>query len=216
MKPEENFIAGSHNWYIWVVLLISVVLLFFILFGFTYSLFGNTISGEKTPIDTDPNVIFQYSDVNGSGNKIAIKNAEALSDEVGKRLIGADYTFDFTISGKAGNTNYQYIILLEKLASSTLSDDNIKVYLTKVDGTVETEVSSEVPLYSSLEDIVIEEETYKKLYYSQFPVVPVTKSNFSQDYRLRIWIKEDAEDYYSQRFALKLHVLAEKVGEYDE
>lgn len=217
MKKEEMLeeypYVEHHQGYIWIFLFIAAILLFFIVVGFTYSVFfDNTIRGDKTPIGTDPNITFNYSDVNGQGNRIAIENAEALSDDVGKRLLGSNYTFDFTISGKLKAKNYQYMLLLEEVAGSTLSPDDIKIYLTKVNGSMETEVSPELPVFSSLEEVIIEGKTYKKLYFSSLPVLPSTKSRFSQDYRLRIWIKEDAENYYGQRFAVKVHVLAEKAG----
>lgn len=217
MKPEENLqeypYVENHYGYIWILFMIAAVLLFFIVIGFTYSVFfDGTISGDKTIIGTDPNIVFQYSDVNGAGNQIAIKNAEAISDSIGKRLTGTGYTFDFTVSALVKVKNYQYMILLEEVAGSTLSKDDIKVYLTKVNGSTETKISSNIPTYSSLETVEIGGTKYKKIYFARIPAIPVTSSNFSQDYRLRIWIKEDAEKYYGQRFAVKVHVLAEKAG----
>ena len=212
MRADEAFeeypYIEEQGSFIWFILIIASVLLFFILAGITYSLYDNTISGTKQPILS--NIVFNYSDVNGSGNGIFLRNAREMSDVVGKRLTGTGNSFDFTVSGNVQKKSGQYMIVLETDESSTIRSEDIKIYLTKTNGSVETELFTDVPVYSSLEDITIDGVNYKKLYSVS---MDQNVTNFSQDYTLRMWIREGAEDYFEKSYSVKVNVLAESAGE---
>lgn len=195
--------------YIWLVLIIAALLLFFIVVGFTFSIYNNLLSGDKDVIHSS-DILFQYSDVNGSKNGIHLVNASEMKDEVGKKLTGTDNTFEFSVSGNTRNNPCQYVIVLEKDMDSTISSSDVKIYLTKVTGGIEEEVFETIPVYSDLEDIVIKGNKYQKLYSVS---LPQEDASFSQDYILRMWIREGATDYYEKAYSFKVHVLAEGAGE---
>jgi len=205
---EYPYIEDCRGSYLWLILIIAAILLFFIIAGITYSLYDNTISGTKQPIFS--NLLFNYTDVDGKGNGIFIQNAKEMSDITGKKLMGEGNVFEFTVSGNTKHTPISYSIVLEADKASTISDSDIKVYLAKVDGSVETELTPEVPVYSSLEDIQVEGASYKKLYSVS---LDSSVHEFSQDYILRMWVREGSSDYYGKHYSLKVNVLAEGVGE---
>lgn len=196
--------------YLWIIFLVASVFLFLIVVGFSYSIFNNRLDGNKVPICSG--VIFNYSDGDGNKSTVSLKNARDLSDEVGKRQSGEGNYFDFNVSGNTKNMLKRYMILLEKDEMlSTISDSDIKVYLTKLHGGMEEELYINVPTFAELEEIVIDGKTYKVLYVNDFS--KNDKSKFSDDYIFRMWIKEDADDYYGKSYSVKVHIYTEGVGE---
>ena len=196
--------------YLWIIFLVASVFLFLIVIGFSYSIFNNRLDGNKVPICSG--VIFNYSDGDGNKSTVSLKNARDISDEVGKRQSGEGNYFDFNISGNTKKMLKRYMVLLEKDEMlSTISDSDIKVYLTKVHGGMEEELSDHVLTFDELEEIVIDGKTYKVLYVNDFD--KHDKNKFSDDYIFRMWIKEDASDYYGKTYSVKVHVYTEGVGE---
>lgn len=213
MKPEIDleeypYIEEYQGSYIWIVLFVAAILLLFVIIGITYSFYDLTIRGNKQPISQD--LIFNYSDVNGRENGIFIQDANETSDEIGKKLVGSKNLFEFNVSGNANNHPGGYTIVLEKDEASTILDSDMKVYLTKVQGNTETEVSSTVLTYSELDDILLNGQTYKKIYSEK---LEASDGSFSQDYHLRMWIREGATDFYQKTYSLKVHVFLEGTGE---
>lgn len=205
---EYSYVEEYQGSYIWFILIIATVLLLFIIIGLAYSFYNYTIRGTKQPVDTD--IVFNYSDVNGSGNGISIEDAKEMSDAIGKKLTGLGNSFEFIVSGNTRKRPIHYTIVLQTDVHSTLQDSDIKVYLARVQGSTETEILEKVPTYKELEDVIIEGNSYKKLYSVD---LDATDANFSHEYVLRMWIREGAEDYYGKRYSLKVNVLAEGEGE---
>lgn len=210
MKIYDDYQAyyeDNNDYFIWVFFCLVGILLVLIISGIAFSIID---SGNNKPIKIDPNIVFKYSDVNGSGPGILISNMAATPDEVGKKLNGNNQYFDFTVSGDLKNNAAKYSILLKKDDISTLSDDSVKVYLTKIDGVLENDILSTPYLYSDLKSIKVEDEDYKVIYEKTYNDLT---TNFSDSYRLRMWIKIDAEDYYGKDYSLKVSVMAEGLGE---
>lgn len=110
---------------------IVIILLIFIFAFIGISVATFTYTKEKDSVNTisTGNVYLNYTeDTNG----INITNAYPVSDEVGKTLTDENYYFDFTVEGKfKGNLQVNYEVAAEKLESSTLSNDEVKLYLEK-------------------------------------------------------------------------------------
>ena len=197
--------------YVIIFFIIALLLLIFIVIGFSFSIFGGGITGPSQPISAQ--VVFNYSDKTGADDGIHLTNARAISDSVGKKLMGDDETFEFSISGN----NYsripiKYYIVLEEGKNSTLNASDIKVYLTSRKGNVEEEISKEVPLVSSLKKLEVGNISYRLLHQKGVP----SNNKFFDNYTFRMWIKEDAKDYYGKHYSLKLNVYVEGKGAKDE
>lgn len=214
MKSNKNFeeysyIENYQGSYLWLILIIATFLLLFIILGVASSFYNYTIRGEKDqPVMTD--ILFQYSDVTGNGNGIFLEEAKEMIDDVGRRLTGAGNAFEFNVHGNPGGKASQYTIVVEADPSSTISSEDVKVYLTKVQGSVETPISEKIPTYNELENFTVNGQKYKKVYSFSFRG---DEGDFSHDYILRMWIRNGATDYYKKNYSLKVHVLAEGVGE---
>jgi len=154
-------------------------------------------------------IIVNYRDVNGQGNGINIVNAVPITDNEGKVLTGTGNYFDFTITGSTSNIPLQYIVVLEKEKVSTLDDNMVKVYLTSLVG-IEEIATNQINKYSNLEEIKIQDDIYKLLYRKK---IGSNLRNFSDSYRLRLWVSDDAVNFYNKIFSVKVNVYVEGVSE---
>lgn len=208
--------------------IIFLILLYFSTFGITVSFYKGG-SGEPQIIDIDPTtsptqtpttsptpvvpakdqIIFTYSDVEKGGSGINLVNAMPISDTKGKALVGSGNYFDFSVMATSKKNDLIYQILFRKDKSvSTLADSNVRIYLTKVTGNYEEEVI--LTTFSTLETKKIDGVDYYVLYQKK-----LTKgiSNYSDSYRLRMWVKEEATDYNDKLFKINVDVVAEQVGD---
>lgn len=187
-------------------LFLFTILLFFCVFGITYSIYKGD-SGEDSEIITDQ-IIFTYSDVDKVGNGILINNAMPIPDQMGKAMLGKNQYFDFYITSTTGNSKVFYQLLIDKDDSSTLSNKKVRIYLTKMLGSYEQELVLED--FSNLEVKNLNNKNYYVLYGK---TLENGLENYSDSYRLRMWVDNEAVDYQNQRFSIKVDVHAEQVGE---
>lgn len=138
-------------------------------------------------------------------NSLTLTDLTPMSDEKGKVLRKEGSYFDFTISSKLeDDTSIKYEIALIKDKSSTISDDDIMVYLEKQNsGTyakvdepkVFTPIKKKSKLGSPAKSMVLKR---------------VSQSSSQVDnYRLRIWVREGATIQNSNAtYMLKVNVYA--------
>lgn len=205
IEEEEN------RRFIIIFFIIALLLLIFIVIGFSFSMFDGSVTGPMTPITpSHGNVVFNYSDVHYGNDGIVLKNATAISDNAGKKLVGTGNVFDFSVSGNIyADGKIKYYIVLEENRNSTLEPEKVKVFLTSRNGVVEREVMNNVPTIASLKTKKINGVEYKVLYTK----VLSGREKFNNEYSLRMWIKEDAEQYYGKKYSLKVNVFAEGVSD---
>ena len=117
-----------------VLVAVLVILLVVVVFGITYAIFTFTGTGAKVNSISTGVMTMTYTE---GENKISITNAMPIEDEVGKKLTNADQVFDFTVETNiTGKQSITYEVTGEKDTSSTLSDNDVRLYLEKSeDGT---------------------------------------------------------------------------------
>lgn len=182
-----------------------ITLVFASTFGITYSVYKGD-SGENSEIITDK-IIFNYSDVDKVGSGINMTDTYPITDTTGKNLMGSKQYFDFSIMATSKNTNIRYKLLARK-GESTLSNNDVRIYLTRLNGNREEQLLLDT--FSNLKVENINNQDYYVLY-----VQDLEKGidNYADLYRLRMWIKEDATDYQDKTFQLKVDVYAVQVGD---
>lgn len=186
-----------------IILIISIMLLMFISIGLAFSIKTGEIS--KPGVDTDVGkIVLNYSDVGGNGPGIYIKNALPISDDVGKSLMGTGNYFDFTVSGSTGNIPLKYFVLIEENENSTLDDDQVKIYLTKLNGTIEEQILLRPFKISELNEIDDDDDDQEIIYIVD---IDEKQDKFVDNYRLRIWVSDDAKDYFDKMYSLKINIL---------
>ncbi len=112
--------------------LISIVALLFIIIavvGITYAAFSYTKAGTKSNKVTTSTITMNY---NEATNGITLTDAFPISDNDGKQLTGEGNTFGFTVTVTTGNnTPVGYEISAVKDPNSTLSNNDVRIYLEK-------------------------------------------------------------------------------------
>lgn len=200
-EKEDNSI-GKY----WPYLLLFTILLFFCVFGITYSVYKGD-GGSDSEIITDQ-IVFSYTEVDRVGNGININNAVPTKDSIGKVLTGKNQYFDFYITATTGNSRVRYQLLIDKDETSTLSNNNLRIYLTQIIGSYENPLILDD--FSNLRTKKLNNKVYYVLYEK---VLPKGLKYYNDSYRLRMWVSENATNYENQRFSLKVDVYAEQTEE---
>ena len=160
-----------------------------IMIGTTYAVFTYTKLGTTDNIVTTGTLKFLYTENSAGGTGINISEAEPISDTRGKELVGDNNIFDFKVEGtNTGSEVIPYEVTLRKKDTSTMSEENVKVYLT--DETETTDIV-EPTLYSKLvqTNIDVGSNIEKTLYKGE---VAGNTNNYLKTFRLRMWIDESS------------------------
>lgn len=205
-KEHEDIIGEVRKRFLLILLfIISISFLVFVTTGIAFSLF-DIVNKDLPDINTETGqIILNYSDTTGVGNGIRLINAHAIKDREGINLRGDNEYFDFIVSGSTSHIPLTYHILIEKQPEANLSENNIKIYLTKLNGIVEEKID-DVHFISSLRNHEYVKKSNKLLYTKSFDE---STDKFSDSYRIRIWIDENAKDYYNKRYSMKVNVYGE-------
>lgn len=177
----------------------AVALLIIAIAGVTYAIFTYTANGKQENVISTGSISMSY--IESNTNVISINNAMPTLDNVG--IIQKDY-FDFTISSTiSGVATISYEIWAKSISTENqLSTNDIKVYLEKENGGKYQEI---------LEPTTFKETKDKGmlLYTGSFVNSESIKTNFSENYRFRMWLSDSAQiDEYSKSFKLKINIYA--------
>lgn len=190
-------------------LLVALVILFFLLFGLSFSILLYSKKGMIVNTIQTGNLTMTYTEVSPG---ISIQNALPMSDEKGKKLSGDNEKFKFSISSLiAGKVNIDYEIAAIKKDDNTLNDRYIKLYLEKSQDGVDYYESmppkSFVPLKTTSSigspagSMVLESGTFTK--------------NECNYYLLRMWIDENANlpnEVYRYAVTVNVYGVAKKIS----
>ena len=168
----------------------GILSLLIITIGVTYAVFTYTKEGTTDNVVTTGTLKFLYTENNTNGNGISITEAEPISDTKGKELVGDNNVFDFKVEGtNTGNEVIPYEVTLRKKATSTMGEDNIKVYLQ--DGIDQTELLTPT-LYSKLVQTTTDvgNNVEKSIYKGE---VAGNTNNYLKTFRLKMWLDENAD-----------------------
>jgi len=178
-----------------------IVLAILILVGSSYAVLQMTLTGKKKVEMTAGTLAIDYKE----GNAIALENAYPMSDANGKILSDENQYFDFTVKSTiVGKAKAIYEIGAEKMVSSTLENNEVKLYLEKkVNTSYKEEMAPKVftPLSKSTE---IGTPAGVMLLSTDS-----VSSTVSTSYRLRMWVDEKAKlDTQVKTFAVQVIVNA--------
>ena len=176
MKNKKVLIA--------VIAIIGIVLT---TIGVTVAWFSYSRNGVKENTIKSGNITFHYQE---SDTIIDIDDMMPMTDDQGK---AQDDYFEFDITSKTSRTlDIPYYITVRRTADSFADLDSvIKVYLTKVNNGVESQVAlSKFSLLNHYENSEINIPLTEKALYND--TVLAGSSNYTQKYRLRMWVDYDA------------------------
>lgn len=191
--------------------ILAIALLIIAVVGVSYAVFTTSINGTRINVINTGTISMSFVE---SNNGILLSNAMPVNDEEGKRLIGDNNVFDFVVSSSiAGLTTVNYEIVAEKVSVDgvQLDDNNIRIYLEKlVNGKYVATPITEVPKgfvangsFSQLGSL----DSEMTLYNGSFENLDGKKKEFSDNYRLRMWVSDTTViDDVSKTFQIKINV----------
>ncbi len=186
-----------------MMMLVAIVFLVVLMCSLSLAIIAYDQEGSMVnTIKTTDSITIMYTE---GRSGINITNALPTKDSIGKELSGEGATFSFTVSAKLKSSNVRYEVTAIKDSSSTLEDDDVRLYLEKsVDNEIYLPVfgpSSFTPLkeQSSLGSpkgsMIIETGTFDK-----------TQTN---NYILRMWLKDNYNvDKDSKTYTVTVNVYA--------
>ncbi len=183
-----------------IYVLISVFVFVFLIGGISYSYFVYEKDLVEANITTG-NIQINFI---SESNSLSLTNQLPISDVIGKN--NADY-LEFTVTGSTDYESIKYEIEIVPNSSNTLEDQYVKVYLTDQN---DVEVSSPL-LISSLPSA---KANNGKVVYSTIIEANSDGSinNYSQEYRLRVWIDENYSNIDNRQYGFSVYLYAENFG----
>ena len=170
-----------------IVSIVAIVVLVLAIVGVSFAAFNYSRTGEKINTITSGAISMQYTETD---NVIQIDKALPTTDATGTvRLKEGEY-FDFSVSGTIqGTANINWEIAAEDIttAERKIDGSNIKLYLTEINDSVETEVM--LPRVYSEE---ANANDYTGRPAGQMSLYATTSStSFTKNYRLRMYVDEN-------------------------
>ena len=166
-----------------IVHILPVLLLVFVaIVGISFAFYQVVFSGSRENTISTPDIVFVY---NEPSSALSVEG-DSLSDSDGISM--TDY-FEFSVSATTSSImDLGYNIYLTENTDNTISNSNVKVYLTKVSGSTETALLN--PDYVSNLYDYSNASNSKVLYSGVFNFTTNTKTTKTDTYRLRAWIGE--------------------------
>lgn len=190
------------------IIIVTFLIFIIAIIGLSYATFTYTKEHDSINTISTGNISLDYTE---NTNGINITNAYPMSDEVGKTLTNEEQYFDFSVKADiTGNVVANYEIAAEKVITSTLSDDEVKLYLEKEEGGSYVEVMAPknfTPLKESTE------------LGTMAGTMLLTSDTLDEsgliNYRLRMWVADDTilsdvEKTFEVRVSIKASVDLEK------
>ena len=174
-----------------LLLMLSLML---ITVSVTYAVFTYTKQGQTENTITSGGIVFHYQELDGVGHGISIIDGTPVPSNDSAKTDNS-HVFNFRITSKTNSkVDIPYIV------TARLTDDSdyilgniVDMYLTEVTSTGEKPTalfSSNLPKYVDLEQY--DNEAYiEKVIYTD--TVKASHGNYEKNFKLRMWIDEDAE-----------------------
>ena len=201
----NDTVIRDENYYRKVLIsLLLVTFLVILVISLSYSLYYKLQKENAYDVNSS-SISMNYTE---ETNGIHIENASPISDEVGMKLTNSNEYFDFNVSTKLiPNTKVQYEIVAVKDKNSTISDEDIKIYLeeqqngtyVRTAGPFKYTPSKDATTYGAPEGSMI--------------IKTVTEKNTAvKNYRLRMWLSKDSTLTDVKKYAIKINVYGRQIG----
>ena len=168
-----------------IVLVGLILLLVVTIVGVSYAAFSYSKRGEKVNTITTGQIVMTYTETD---NIIQIDGALPTTDKTGTVQLKAGEYFDFNISSTiVGNVNINYEISAKEVGESTIDGSNIKLYLTKLNGSEEEPLMTPETYHEEAE-----ENTYTGRPAGEMSLYKESmNSSENNNYRLRMYVDEN-------------------------
>lgn len=184
------------------VIIICLFLFIIMVIGVSIATFTYTKESKNINTISTGNIYLNFKEDN---NGIMITNAMPINDEAGKVLLGDGEYFDFTVNAKLDKgLASSYEIFAIKDSSSTLNDDEVRLYLERKKGATYVEEMSP-KVFTPLKKNTILGSLKGDMLLAKGEL----KKTGSVNYRLRMWLGENARiDGLVRTFSIKVGIKA--------
>ena len=167
------------------VLVGLILLLVITIVGVSYAAFSYSKRGEKVNTITTGQIVMTYTETD---NIIQIDGALPTTDKTGTVQLKNGEYFDFNVSSTiVGNVNINYEISAKEVGESTIAGSNIKLYLTKLNGSEEEPLMTPETYHEEAE-----ENTYTGRPAGEMSLYKGSmNSSENNNYRLRMYVDEN-------------------------
>ena len=171
-----------------LLVVLSLLSILLITAGVTYAFFSYTRSGSTENSISSGSISFLYTENTKIGKGIMLQDAISMTDAQGKLQSGEGRVFEFSITSKTGTSiAVPYEVTARMSSDSNLDPSVVKLYLEKGNEEVLLSKYSELPQTSNQTgNNVVEKVIYNGK-------VPRGSSNYSESFKLRMWIDEETE-----------------------
>lgn len=190
-----------------VLSVLGILSLVLITAGVTVAVFTYTKLGTTENTITVGSIEFLYTENSTGGHGITLTNALPVEDQIGKNYTGDKYVFDFKVEGTNSSTSeaIPYEVTLREVGGTdTLDSGVVKVYLTDANETTDpttgnvsaANVFVQPTIFDDLTNTTIDvgnNIVEKTLYTGAVPVNSTGDNKYTQNFRLRMWIDNDAD-----------------------
>lgn len=193
-----------------IISVLALLSLTLVTTGVSYSLLDHDLSG----VSYKSRLVYNYLNYQDT-SKFSISNVIPMSDEDGKKLIGDENVFEFSVSGSFSDEESEpYQVVVTKSDDSTLSFEQVKLYVTEVvDG-------KEYPVLDTSSQIG---DVFKGSQLKESSILPIGSSRvvhndvaynmynnkFKRVFRLRMWVSEDAKEVQGKSFSVNVSIVTE-------
>lgn len=193
-----------------IISVLALLSLTLVTTGVSYSLLDYDPSG----VNYKSRLIYNYSNYQNT-SEFSISNVVPMSDQDGKNLSGDGNVFEFSVSGSFSEGEFQpYQVIVTKSDNSTLSFDEVKLYVTEVVG------GKEYPVLDTSDQ---SGNVFKGSQLKESSVLPIGSSitvhndiaynmynhNFKRVFRLRMWVSEDTKQFQGKNFSVNVSIVTE-------
>ncbi len=194
-----------------IVLVGLILLLVVTIVGVSYAAFSYSKRGEKVNTITTGQIVMTYTETD---NIIQIDGALPTTDKTGTVQLKAGEYFDFNVSSTiVGNVNINYEISAKEVGESTIAGSNIKLYLTKLNGSEEEPLMTPETYHEEAE-----ENTYTGRPAGEMSLYKGSmNSSENNNYRLRMYVDENYNpqgDGGNLQFSIKINVYGKDGDKY--
>lgn len=188
-----------------LLLLVTLLVLFVISFSFAVFIKGGT--GIENTIHSGE-VSMNYLE---KSNGISIENAMPTSDSVGMKQLGKNEYFDFTVNSKiVGDIKIIYEISLKKDPTSTIPDNEIRLYLEQEKSGTYTQVMEPKNFIAEKSNTEIGtprgEMVLMKVKKSRDKSLSSKVFTDVDNYRLKMWLSENASITEGRKYTVKVNI----------
>ncbi len=163
---------------------LGVAILVVAVVGISFAIYSTSFETDANSISTGT-VMVSYTEPT---NAINITDALPIADATGKALSGANKTFDFTVATHASNAlTIPYVVTLTPDTNNTITDAQVKVYLTKD----ATDVLAPTKVSALAADAT--RTTSKKLYDGSDKYTATGEASKTSKFVLRMWVADDVD-----------------------